>query len=148
MQQVVGTKNGSLIFLSDVVHYKFLDVSQILKNESIEFDYKLAEWLPKEDGTGKWIICWRATEDGWNASVFHSNCDGKKPTLTIVEVLKNSKKYVFGGYATETWDDPGGDDFFGEFKICTFYKPLILVTKFIMLPHINTEIDTHGCEVI
>ena len=91
------------------------DVSEILKNEPIEFDNKLREWLPTEYGTGNWSICWRATRDGWDGSVFHSNCDGKKPTLTIVQVIKTSKTYVFGGYATESWDDPGGDNFFEKY---------------------------------
>ena len=83
-----------------------LDVSQILKNEPIEFDHKLGVWLPTGNGTGNWSICWRATKDGRNASVFHSNCDGKKPTLTIVQVVKD-KTYVFGGYATESWEERG-----------------------------------------
>ena len=88
-------------------------MSEILKNEPIEFEDKLKEWLPKAQA-GNWNICWRATKDGWAASKFHSNCDGLKPTLTIVQVVKN-KTYVFGGYATETWDDPGQD---GRFKTC------------------------------
>ncbi len=45
-------------------------------------------------------LCWRATRDGWAVSTFHSNCDYKKPTVTIVKV----GQYVFGGYATESWE--------------------------------------------
>ena len=75
-------------------------MSGILKNEPNEFEKKLEEWVPK---TGDWSICWRATRDGWAASTFHSNCDGKSPTITIVQVIKNSKKFVFGGYATVPW---------------------------------------------
>ena len=45
-------------------------------------------------------LCWRATKDGWSASTFHSNCDYKKPTVTIVKV----DQYVFGGYATASWE--------------------------------------------
>ena len=75
-------------------------MSGILKNELNEFEKKLGEWLPK---TGDWRICWRATRDGWAASTFHSNCDGKLPTITIVQVIKNNKKFVFGGYATVSW---------------------------------------------
>ena len=77
-----------------------IDVSEILKNEPIEFENKLGEWLPK---TGSWSICWRATRDGWASSTFHSRCDGKSPTLTVVQVINNNKKYVFGGYATVPW---------------------------------------------
>jgi hypothetical protein len=45
-------------------------------------------------------LCWRATRDGWSASTFHSNCNYKKPTVTLVKV----GSYIFGGYATESWE--------------------------------------------
>ena len=45
-------------------------------------------------------LCWRATRDGWAASTFHSKCNYKKPTVTLVKV----GKYIFGGYATESWE--------------------------------------------
>ena len=85
-----------------------IDVSEILKNEPAEFEKQLREWLPK---TGDWSICWRATRDGSTANTFHSRCEEKSPTLTIVQVIKNNKKFVFGGYATVPWH--GG----GKFKI-------------------------------
>jgi hypothetical protein len=74
--------------------------SMILANESVELDKKLAEWLP---GTGKWGICWRGTEHGWEASIFHMKCDGKKPSLVIVKVVTGGKSLIFGGYCTRTW---------------------------------------------
>ena len=79
--------------------------SMILANESVEFDKKLAEWLP---GTGKWGICWRGTEHGWEASIFHKKCDEKKTSLVIVKVVTGGKSLIFGGYCTETW---GGSKF-------------------------------------
>ena len=75
-------------------------MSEILKNEPVEFENKLWEWLPR---TGNWGICWRGTRDGWSSSTFHSKCDGKSPTVIIVQVIKDNKKYVFGGYATVPW---------------------------------------------
>ena len=99
-----------------------------MKIDQIKFDYKLIEWLPTGSGTGNWSICWRATKDGWNASIFHSNCDGKKPTLTIVQVVKNKKTYVFGGYATESWEDPGRWD--RKFEICTLSHYFFLPNTF------------------
>ena len=74
--------------------------SNILSSEPLNFTQQLEEWLPK---TGMWSICWRATKDGWESDVFHSKCDDKIPTLTIVKVVKNNKRYVFGGYAMESW---------------------------------------------
>ena len=43
--------------------------------------------------------CWHAKTDGWAASTFHSNCDGKGPTVTIVQV----GSYIFGGYTEKSW---------------------------------------------
>ena len=70
-------------------------------------------WQSGLPRTENWSICWQATKDDWNVSIFHSKCDGKNPTLTIIQVVKNSKTYVFGGYANESWDDPK----FGELEI-------------------------------
>ena len=43
--------------------------------------------------------CWHAKTDGWAASTFHSNCDGKGPTVTIIQV----GSYIFGGYTDVSW---------------------------------------------
>ncbi|XP_073231335.1 uncharacterized protein [Porites lutea] len=47
----------------------------------------------------RWKRCWRASVDGWAASTFHSRCDGKGPTVTIIRV----ERYIFGGYANRSW---------------------------------------------
>ena len=47
----------------------------------------------------RWRRCWRASVDGWAASTFHSRCDGKGPTVTIVRV----GEYIFGGYTSVSW---------------------------------------------
>ena len=91
------------IFFCSTLHVVHVLDSQILSHESSNFIKMLGEWLPK---TGNWTACWRGTRDGWAASTFHSNCDGKIPTLVIVKVVKSSKNLVFGGYCTVTW---GGD---------------------------------------
>ena len=46
--------------------------------------------------------CWHAKTDGWAASTFHSNCDGKGPTVTIIQV----GSYIFGGYTDVSWFNP------------------------------------------
>jgi len=38
--------------------------------------------------------------DGWAASTFHSRCDNKGPTVTIIRV---GGKYIFGGYTSLSW---------------------------------------------
>ena len=80
-----------------------LESSIILSSEPKKFLETLEDWLPR---TGYWAICWRATKHGWLADTFHNNCDGIKPTLTLVKVVKNGKNFTFGGYATRPWDEP------------------------------------------
>ena len=50
-------------------------------------------------GLGRFVRCWHAKTDGSAASTFHSNCDGKGPTVTIIE----SGSYIFGGYTDVSW---------------------------------------------
>ena len=50
-------------------------------------------------GRSRFVRCWHAKTDGWAASTFHSNCDGKGPTVTIAQV----GSYVFGGYTDKSW---------------------------------------------
>ncbi len=45
-------------------------------------------------------LLYRATRDGFKVSAFHSRCDGKANTITII---KNNLNYVFGGYASSAW---------------------------------------------
>ena len=46
-----------------------------------------------------WKLCWRPSENDWQAQIFHSLCDDKGPTFTIVRVCK----HIFGGYASRSW---------------------------------------------
>ena len=47
----------------------------------------------------QWELCYRASTHGWAASTFHSRCDGKNHTVTIIKV----GVYVFGGYTDISW---------------------------------------------
>ncbi len=87
-------------FILKKLFLELISASYILSSEPHDLIQKLAEWLPEK---ANWNICWRATMDGWGSAVFHSKCDWKMPTLTVVKVVKNNKNYVFGGYATESW---------------------------------------------
>ena len=70
--------------------------SVILSGE-IYYDHLLKLWI---GGNFTWKLCWRASRDGWAASIFHSKCNYQKPTVTLVKV----GIYTFGGYATESWE--------------------------------------------
>jgi hypothetical protein len=50
------------------------------------------------------ILLYRATRDGFSSQAFHSKCDGKGNTITII---KNNLNYVFGGYASSAWNSSG-----------------------------------------
>ena len=54
--------------------------------------------LLSSDRSG-FVRCWHAKTDGSTASTFHSNCDGKGPTVTIIQ----SGDYIFGGYTDVSW---------------------------------------------
>ena len=45
-------------------------------------------------------LLYRATRDGFTDAAFHSRCDCKGSTITII---KNNLNYVFGGYASSSW---------------------------------------------
>ena len=45
-------------------------------------------------------LLYRASWNGWAASCFHSCCDGKGPTVTVIK----SGNYIFGGYTEQAWE--------------------------------------------
>ena len=72
--------------------------SSILKSSN-NWILQIKKWLPSYMKFEKTFCCYQATKNGWKASIFHSYCDYKGPTLVIVKV----KSYVFGGFASESW---------------------------------------------
>ena len=75
---------------------KYFEESEILTNE--EHRSLLNSWLhPAQQG--KWRLLFRASRDGFAAATFHSKCDNKGPTVTIVKSGNN----IFGGYTEVSW---------------------------------------------
>jgi hypothetical protein len=56
------------------------------------------------------------SRDGWEARDFHSRCDGKGATLTVV---RSEEGYVFGGYASVPWASSGGTCVRVCMSVCT-----------------------------
>jgi len=56
----------------------------------------------RSSSQSSFLKCWHAKTDGWAASTFHSYCDGKGPTVTIIKV----NNYIFGGYTDVPWSSP------------------------------------------
>ena len=64
----------------------------------------------------KWARCYHAKSDGFTAHDFHSRCDNKGPTVTLVRV----REFVFGGFLDQNW---GGKNAVNAFIDCT-RKPI------------------------
>lgn len=74
--------------------------SEILTNK--EHRKLLLSWLPPEGLQGRrrrLRLLFRASRDGFSAGTFHSRCDDKGPTITIVQSGEN----VFGGFVEQSW---------------------------------------------
>jgi hypothetical protein len=58
------------------------------------------EILNEIRGNG-WTLLYRGTEHGFGSSDFHSKCDGKANTITIILTTKG---FIFGGFTPVAWD--------------------------------------------
>lgn len=60
-------------------------------------------WLVQQfaPDVNKYRLLYRGSRDGWLAADFHSRCDEKGPTITLIKV-DNGRRC--GGYASESWD--------------------------------------------
>ena len=77
----------------------------------LSFITQLKQWLPPlHRGL---MLCYRSSKDGWSSNTFHSGCDNKGPTVTIIRV----HSYIFGGYADISW---GGKYIIVILKYSTF----------------------------
>lgn len=74
--------------------------SSIIANNTVYQGY-LGQFLaPAVGNHSKWLLCYRASTHGWDVSNFHSRCDGKNHTVTIIQV---NLTYVLGGYTDIAW---------------------------------------------
>ena len=62
----------------------------------MEYVKQVVGWL---GGQFQWQLCYRASVHGWRAKNFHTMCDNKGPTVTIVKV----GECIFGGYTDKNW---------------------------------------------
>jgi hypothetical protein len=91
------------IQLAPAVFEGSLGKSTLLTAEQQEM---LLGWL-KSTGTqvakstSNWKLIWRGSKDGFRSHDFHSLCDLKGATVTVI---RSSNGYVFGGYTPAAWD--------------------------------------------
>ena len=50
-------------------------------------------------------LLYRGSRDGTTSKIFHDKCDNQGPTICL---YKNDKDYIFGGYASISWNNNGG----------------------------------------
>lgn len=78
-----------------------IEGSKILKKEDIEL---IKKWIDEKNSEKiNFKLLWRATEHGKSAKEFHSRCDEKGSTITII---KSTIGRIFGGYTTLDWLSP------------------------------------------
>ena len=68
-------------------------------------------------GNLRYDLLWKGSRDGFTASAFHSKCNGKGATLTVIMSEHNK---LFGGYTSESWG-------FGGSGSCYKYDPTAFV---------------------
>jgi len=90
----------------NLIDYYNLNDSKILsiKQEYLDDLIKLCEF-PSDNN--KWPLLYRGSRDGFGAEDFHSKCDGKSSTLTIIKA--KSSDFIFGGYTEASWQSFGGE---------------------------------------
>jgi hypothetical protein len=67
---------------------------------------QILSWLPESSGGRqvKLALLYRASRDGWQVQDFHSRCDNKGATVTVIRCTGG---FVFGGYADVSWNSSG-----------------------------------------
>ncbi|XP_068673420.1 uncharacterized protein [Montipora foliosa] len=97
-----GVFDVEAVTLLEVHENGVLCSSNILGHLDAKYLVKLNSFLGpvlQSSSRSRFVRCWRAKTDGWAASTFHRNCDGKGPTVTIIKV----GSYIFGGYTGASW---------------------------------------------
>ena len=86
--------------IGDVICPPSFDDSKILSSKQKKIFVNT--WLKGKlkQPRSSFVLLYRASRDGWAASNFHSICDNKGPTVTVMKSGNN----IFGGYTEQSWD--------------------------------------------
>ena len=93
-----------LFGLTDVVFPVKLPDSKII--EDVSQAKQLHSWLDEDGCGGELTLLYCSTRDGRNDSTFHSKCDNKGPTLTVIETTDG---HIVGGYSDVHWNGALGN---------------------------------------
>ena len=86
----------------DVLEPKPFQDSVILSSDQRQTLLNWLEDVPDVTNAREKLL-YRASCNGWAASNFHSCCDNKGPTVTVIK----SGNYIFGGYTEQLWESHG-----------------------------------------
>ncbi|CAF0911789.1 unnamed protein product [Didymodactylos carnosus] len=75
----------------------------VLLNDK-QHQLKLNEFSGRENQ--RWTLIYQGTRDGFAAQDFHRHCDGKGPTVTLLQ--SKAGGYLFGAYTTVSWSSQRG----------------------------------------
>jgi len=80
--------------------------SAILSDGHAQLATPLLGWLKQVQGliVRNFELLYRASRDGWNAANFHSACDYRGPTVTIIRCTDG---FIFGGFSDVPWTSSG-----------------------------------------
>ena len=78
--------------------------SAILPHDS-QYQTVMMSWLQEDGISSDWKLIYRGTRDGFSASAFHTFCDNKGPTITLIKSVGDC---IFGGYSDVSWTSSGG----------------------------------------
>ena len=65
-----------------------------------QYQSVMLSWLQEDGISSDWRLIYRGTRDGFAASSFHSFCDNKGPTITLIKAVGDC---IFGGYSDVSW---------------------------------------------
>jgi hypothetical protein len=109
---------------------------------SVEHKKKLSEFYGNTQQ--KWELLYKASRDGFDANVFHSQCNNKGPTMTVIQSNNN---YLFGGYTSVAWTSSGSYAVDSNAFLFTLTNPYnILPTKYPVQPSKTQHTVYHSQE--
>jgi len=85
----------------DKVYCPALDTTTLTESSHAE---ALRNFLLEDEVHGELELLYRGSRDGFNASDFHTKCDNKGATITVI---KDVGGYLFGGFTDESWASKG-----------------------------------------
>ncbi|KAF2068575.1 hypothetical protein CYY_010102 [Polysphondylium violaceum] len=119
---------------------KFLiqsELSSILNSSTFEI---INDWIDEAKLTNFELLYYASESNKFSAQRFHSACDGKGATITVIETTDGC---IFGGYNSQSWNDTG--KFYGDNRCFIFTlvnKHGIPPTKYLPIKTIRSYVGS------